>query len=1475
MGDVAVPGDNQVTQDFLATRALAQRPDPAKALDAMFGSSAAPPAMAAPMVPPVDPNQPVAQRVVQAAQTTTPAAPASFMAQLGQAASGGLRASLNDLGSSAEALAGKSAGGPRDDADYAKPLAWGDLVHPETALTKAVYQVAHGAPVLAAGVAGAGAGSMVGPEGTVAGGAIGAGAMTVAQELGPYYAAALKANSADPSKAFDQALARAGAAGAFSAAGWALFGLKPFTGVVKNLMFQAFGVQPAAAVAGKVADNAVTGAPLTQGAADAIPGAVVGTALPAIAHAAVGAMTGGGEAAPPGAETQAAAPVTDAAASGGLVAPEQSPAVEPVKPPFDLMANPAHDAAAELIQIGKDTGVEHLRAYNVATNEIEHEAEGQRSRVEVPDELHAAMSDPANSIIVQHNHPGSTALSPADLTTLSNFPGLAAVVAHGHDGTFSAAMLKDGQPIDPNDIKSVEKDLTQGFSQAARDGTLNYNDANKFFADARNRVLNYGGKIDYVSSFDPPPAVQSIITDTARKLYGDQGPDADGGLSVAVRPDEGLAGVLERVRGLAGQNAYGADGAGASAPSGSGPAGGSAAGPGLTGLEAASPTASGAAAQAVPIGDAATAPPKDGAPPVPEPAPEAIPLGDKTAPPIEASPDVEKMADAFLKGESGDNPIKVNLAYIGGGADIEDVLSRVSSMLPAQAVQSHEATTALALQLGSSPDDFLKGYGGTQPDAARLTAMRFVLNSTADQLGQLAKLAMDPTTGTPEAKAVAIRAFAQQTALQQYFENARAEAGRTLNAFQIMSRQFTGSKAQAVADLIKNFGGQVETDKLLQMIADINDPALIPPLVNKARQMTARDLFMYGYYNVILSNIPHVLAKKLTSDVTAATWELGVRALAARMPGAEVQPGEAMQMLYGYASAMRDGLRLAGQGLLTGEHQFEGATSLDAISPNRVQQAAAGAPTDIPPDQPTRAAVDYLKMALPTRWIGAADDFAKYVNYRAELNGLAFRSGVQKGLSGDDLENHISTTLATVPSDMHQQAVSAAMQTTFQDPLTGVAKALESTADAINIPLPGTDFAIPFGRMVLPFVKIPANLVGWTYRNSPIAAAFPSQQIKAALAGGGAARDLALARMTLGSGVALAAGGLAVNGLITGRGPSDPGMNRAWRAAGNQPYSITIGGRPYGYNQVDPIGMYLGAIGDTFDTLRFAPEQSRYDIAASLGFGLGNALLSKTYMSGLSQFFDALQSPDKEGSKYVDRFLGNLAAPGAVAGVQTATDPWLRAHYSLLDAVQARTPGLSGDLPPDRNLWGDPIPKQAGFLPGLSGTGVARAISPVTYGAPAADAEPIDKWIWDNRAAFPHSDTGQLDLSKPAQVQSFSAGRGINVQLQLTPQQLDRYQEQAGNGLKEPSTGLGAKDYLNALVKGTNPDAGVQKQWDDADSSMRALIVQRVASGLRNAAKKQLMTDFPDLADAVRIGAQARAQQLTGANGVRPGGANP
>ena len=472
----------------------------------------------------------------------------------------------------------------------------------------------------------------------------------------------------------------------------------------------------------------------------------------------------------------------------------------------------------------------------------------------------------------------------------------------------------------------------------------------------------------------------------------------------------------------------------------------------------------------------------------------------------------------YAEGRTDHNPIKLNLGRIGSGQDIADALAEVSKTIPEQAVQSNAATLRLADALGLQPGDLLQGYQGANLNAAQTTAMRMMLDSSAAQLLRFAEAARNPTTATPEAKALFLKAFATHRALQQYFENARAEAGRTLQSWAIMSAQ-RSDYAKAIGDLIGQSADAL--DDMAQKIADTGDALRAGRLVAASVKGTGRDTFLKVFYNVLLSN-PRTIVKKLASDTGMALWNTATTYAAEKLGSGAVQPGEASQLLYGYVSSLKDAIRLAGKGLKTGESQFyRDYQSMDALKSTRLSLLANGAPEVIPLDAPTQAATSWLRTALPTRWIGAADDMAKYANYRAFVRQFAFRDGAAQGLTGADLSTYVAQRMENVPEALHQQALAETLRSTFQEPLTGIGKSLQDIADAWNVRIANTNFDVPVGRIILPFIKVPTNIARFAYGNSPLAVVFPSAAIRDQMRKPGAARDMLMARIGLGTAVSL------------------------------------------------------------------------------------------------------------------------------------------------------------------------------------------------------------------------------------------------------------------------------------------------------------------------------------------------------------------
>lgn len=219
--------------------------------------------------------------------------PGTFEA-LGQ----GFKAGLSDIGQSKQAIAGEKPEVVSETSEAAKPYEWSDLTSPiARGLPKVAYSLAKSAPTLGAGIAGGVAGSPAGPVGAIAGGALGAAGGAALQTIGPSFAAELKKSPNDPDGAWGRALQQAEISGLFSGAGWALFPAKFFQGPLKNLAFQAFGIQPAVSMGEKATQNIAADKPATEGLGQAYVQGAVGTAVPLAGQHMIQGIAGAGKAA--------------------------------------------------------------------------------------------------------------------------------------------------------------------------------------------------------------------------------------------------------------------------------------------------------------------------------------------------------------------------------------------------------------------------------------------------------------------------------------------------------------------------------------------------------------------------------------------------------------------------------------------------------------------------------------------------------------------------------------------------------------------------------------------------------------------------------------------------------------------------------------------------------------------------------------------------------------------------------------------------------------------------------------------------------------------------------------------------------------------------------------------------------------------------------------------------------------------------
>jgi hypothetical protein len=217
------------------------------------------------------------------------------------------------------------------------------------------------------------------------------------------------------------------------------------------------------------------------------------------------------------------------------------------------------------------------------------------------------------------------------------------------------------------------------------------------------------------------------------------------------------------------------------------------------------------------------------------------------------------------------------------------------------------------------------------------------------------------------------------------------------------------------------------------------------------------------------------------------------------------------------------------------------------------------------------------------------------------------------------------------------------------------------------------------GKIVMPFVRTPSNIIKFAGERSVFGLAMP--EVRAALRAGGRSRDEALARITLGSGLSTAAVVAALDGRISGSGPTDPRERAALLQSGWQPNSIRIGDRWVSYARLDPLATLFGVAADFAEAGKWATKQEADQIALNLGMGIAKNITSKTWLSGLSDAFDVLSDPERYGKNYVQRLASSMAVPALLSQTAQAIDPNMRDARTIMDAIKARVPVAGCPLP--------------------------------------------------------------------------------------------------------------------------------------------------------------------------------------------------
>lgn len=489
---------------------------------------------------------------------------------------------------------------------------------------------------------------------------------------------------------------------------------------------------------------------------------------------------------------------------------------------------------------------------------------------------------------------------------------------------------------------------------------------------------------------------------------------------------------------------------------------------------------------------------------------------------------------------------------------------------------------------------------------------------------------------------------------------------------------------------------------------------------------------------------------------------------------------------------------------------------------------------------------------LPTTAIRVGDDFAKSIRYRAEVHALAWRDTVEKGLAGDGARKHYealtrlpSADLKVKYSRIHEEGIRAANQLTFSEGSPTILEGMEQIIKTAGV----DNFGTPVLRWFLPFSGVEFRMAKYALDRTPLA--LFSQNFKNALNAGGAQAAMAKAKIAYGTSLLGVGAALGYSGLITGSGPQNRDAAKIQRDLGISPYSIRVGDQYVSFKGSEGITQLMGMGADLAAMQQYIASdadlyQDWYDLMIGVAMVASEVVSPEMFAQESGRLIDVLEGR-ADSKELLGRLSGTFVPYGNLARDITRmqegepvreTKANLESAMPILERMvnefKARIPGLSEDLPPVLNIFGDPVLPLQGLGPDL--------MSPVYMARPAKHKVVLEEFqrlgvAGPLMAPTPDPSTSHLRVALPQRTISIARGSA-----KLDPKQYHRYvQLSAGIDLENNPFGATLAEKLTEMIQDEYPGLP-----EGSDESKRVAIKQ-IINAYRKLAQVQLIEEFPEL----------------------------
>lgn len=614
------------------------------------------------------------------------------------------------------------------------------------------------------------------------------------------------------------------------------------------------------------------------------------------------------------------------------------------------------------------------------------------------------------------------------------------------------------------------------------------------------------------------------------------------------------------------------------------------------------------------------------------------------------------------------------------------------------------------------------------------------LDASALELDRLFKLVADGQA-TDSQKLQLRQQVALHGLIQKGVKGIQTETARALAVMRIPRE----GNADVIRQVLDEYGGDRALQDMARSYLSLESRAAKNAMVEKSLFSGLKDVWFTTYINGLLSSgvtharniigntafglyqMPERLVASLYSNFlpeSARTGALprGLKWWGDLVPGSaedKIAMDEVLTMAQSLRNATTEGLILAKQAWKTQQPSDLASKVELQRSPAEGMGETLQRMTGQGPETWLGKAMDFYGTAvtIPGRALMTEDEFFKGTFYRMHLNSLitrrgkaVYRDAMEGGATEADAlakaEGEMATLFDNPPKDLEDQAVAFAQRGTFTGELPPNLAALQKV------------FNHPLLKIIVPFFKTPANIGLEVIERTPFAPL--SSRFRQEVAAGGVYRDMALAKVTLGSTLLGTFAMLSGEGFISGSGPKRPADRQALERTGWKPYSLKIGDQWYSYQGLEPLSAFLAIAADYAEYAINEPDAGKTEqVFLGAVYGMYEYFKEQPYLQGIAEVTSALglgrQQGELDGAKVMNNLtkqLGSFAIGGSpmpgtsslVASIERLMDPaakdtkaspdlpmGVRGFVEAFNKYRSRLPYANADLPDSLNLWGDTV----------------------------------------------------------------------------------------------------------------------------------------------------------------------------------------